>query len=55
MKARRIVLHRRRGLTKINDRDMFRIFSAFNSLILNGREGLTHLEARILTEEGVNL
>lgn len=54
MKTKRIVLHRRHW-QKIDDREMFRQFSAFNSLLLYGREGLSHLEARILTQEGVKL
>ena len=54
MKQKRILLHRDHW-QKIDDREMFRTFSAFNSLILYGREGLTHLEVRILTEDGVKL
>lgn len=54
MKVKRLVLHRRHW-QRINDRDMFRQFSAFNSLTLYGREGLSHLEVRVLEEIGVNL
>lgn len=54
MKTKRIILHRRRGRTSINDREMFRQFSAWYSFILHPAE-LTQLEKRILTGMGLKL
>jgi hypothetical protein len=52
MKVKRIVLHRRRGRARIDDRAMFKGFQAWNSFITHP-DALRGWEKRILAGLGV--